>query len=68
VPAPLDWERDHPPAANELAAGVLAVAADLPARAAVARERALQFDARRWVQRHLELFEELAGEEAILDR
>jgi glycosyltransferase involved in cell wall biosynthesis len=61
VPAPLDWERDHPPAADELAGAVLALAADLPARSAAAREQALRFDARAWAERHRALFEELVS-------
>jgi glycosyltransferase involved in cell wall biosynthesis len=68
VESPLDWDRDHPPSPEALARGVVAVAADLPARAAAARERALRFDARRWVERHRALFEELTGGEAILGR
>jgi glycosyltransferase involved in cell wall biosynthesis len=61
IPAPLDWERDHPPAPEALAAAVRTVAERLPERAAAARERALEFDARRWIARHVELFEELRG-------
>ena len=68
VLGPLDWEFDHPPEPDKLAAGVLAVAGDLPARALAARERALRFDARRWVARHRELFEELTDARAILGR
>jgi glycosyltransferase involved in cell wall biosynthesis len=68
IVAPLDWERDHPPSAEELAEAVLAVAADLPARSVAARERALRFDARRWAVRHRELFEELTEAAAILGR
>lgn len=61
VPAPLDWERDHPPAPDELAAAVLRLAERLPDRAGAARERALRFDARGWVARHRALFQELVG-------
>ena len=60
IPAPLDWERDHPPAADALASGVLEVAERLEERAAAARRRAVErFDSRRWIARHRELFEEL---------
>jgi glycosyltransferase involved in cell wall biosynthesis len=60
VPAPLDWERDHPPAADELAAAVLEVADRLDERAEAARRRAVtRFDARAWVGRHRAVFEEL---------
>jgi glycosyltransferase involved in cell wall biosynthesis len=60
IPAPLDWERDHPPAAEALAAAVLEVAERLEERAEAARRRAVEdFDSRRWIARHWELFEEL---------
>ncbi|HUH14401.1 MAG TPA: glycosyltransferase, partial [Gaiellaceae bacterium] len=60
IPAPLDWERDHPPAPDGLASAVLEVAERLDERAEAARRRAVErFDARRWIARHRELFEEL---------
>jgi glycosyltransferase involved in cell wall biosynthesis len=59
IEAPLDWERDHPPGASQLAEAVLTLAADLEARRAAARERALRFDVRPWVGRHRAIFEEL---------
>lgn len=59
IPAPLDWEHDHPPGAAELAAAVLRVARELPDRSAAARERALLFDARPWIERHNTVFTEL---------
>jgi glycosyltransferase involved in cell wall biosynthesis len=59
VPAPLDWEQDHPPAPEELADAVRRVAERLEERGAAARERALRFDLRPWVERHREVFEEL---------
>jgi glycosyltransferase involved in cell wall biosynthesis len=61
VPTTLDWERDHPPAPEPLAAAVLAVLERLPERSAAARERALAFDARRWIARHRAVFAELTG-------
>jgi len=61
VPAPLDWERDQPPAPAALAEGVLALAERLPERAEAARARALRFDSRRWVARHQELFASLVA-------
>jgi glycosyltransferase involved in cell wall biosynthesis len=61
VEAPLDWERDHPPDPEALAAAVLAVSARQGAFAAAARARALRFDMRPWVARHRVLFTELAG-------
>ena len=61
VPAPLDWERDHPPAPAALAEAVCALAERLDERSSAARARAVErFDARRWIARHRELFEELA--------
>ena len=61
VPAPLDWERDHPPDPEELAQGVTRVAAGLADYSHAARERALRFDVRPWVDRHREVFERLVG-------
>jgi glycosyltransferase involved in cell wall biosynthesis len=60
VPAPLDWERDHPPDPQELATAVRDVTSRLDELRLAARARAEQFDARRWIARHRELFEELA--------
>jgi glycosyltransferase involved in cell wall biosynthesis len=57
VPAPLDWERDHPPAAVELADAVRTVAARLEDYAAAARDRSLHFDLAPWVERHRAVFE-----------
>ena len=59
IPAPLDWEMDHPPPATDLANGVRALLEELGDRAASARERALRFDSRLWADRHRELFAEL---------
>jgi glycosyltransferase involved in cell wall biosynthesis len=61
VPTPLDWEHDHPPQASELAAAVRAIAARLDDYAAAARERAHEFDVKRWIGRHREVFEELVA-------
>jgi glycosyltransferase involved in cell wall biosynthesis len=59
IPAPLDWELDHPPAPAALAAAVLTVAERLGEYAVAARERSLRFDARAWVERHYTVFTEL---------
>ena len=59
VAAPLDWERDHPPDPDELAAAVEAVAARLEEVSAAARRCSLRFDLQPWVARHRELFAEL---------
>jgi glycosyltransferase involved in cell wall biosynthesis len=61
VEAPLDWEHDHPPAAEELAAAVRECAGRLDELGAAARARALRFDVRPWLERHRAVFEELAG-------
>jgi glycosyltransferase involved in cell wall biosynthesis len=61
IEAPLDWERDHPPSPAELAQAVLTLASDLEARRVAARERALRFDVRPWVERHREIFQELVA-------
>jgi glycosyltransferase involved in cell wall biosynthesis len=60
VPAPLDWDQDHPPAPGSLAEAVRAVAGRRTELGAVARARAVdQFDLRPWVERHRSLFMEL---------
>ena len=57
VPAPLDWDRDHPPAPEDLVDAVLTAAAKREQLGAAARRRAEQFDLRPWLARHRELFE-----------
>jgi len=59
VSAPLDWEHDHPPEPERLAAAVIAVSERLPEYSAAARERSLRFDLRPWVERHHAVFTEL---------
>jgi glycosyltransferase involved in cell wall biosynthesis len=56
VAAPLDWDRDHPPAAEELAVAVLDLVNRLSEYSAAARERSLRFDVRRWIDRHHTVF------------
>jgi glycosyltransferase involved in cell wall biosynthesis len=57
VPAPLDWEREHPPDPAALAEAVLAVAERRADFAEAARRRAVErFDVRPWVARHREVF------------
>lgn len=63
VPGLLDWERDIPPAPEQLAAAVFEVADRLPELRVSARARAVdRFDARRWIARHQTLFEQLLAE------
>jgi glycosyltransferase involved in cell wall biosynthesis len=64
VDAPLDWERDHPPAPEALAEAVLVVAERLADRAEAARERSLRFGSERWVERHHSVFTKLVRREA----
>jgi glycosyltransferase involved in cell wall biosynthesis len=60
VPAPRDFDRDHPPAAEDIAAAVRKVVARLDELAVAARERAVaRFDLGPWVERHREVFAEL---------
>ena len=59
VPAPLDWDRDHPPAPADLAEAVGCVRERLSEYAAAARERSLRFDVKPWIERHREVFERL---------
>jgi len=59
IETPLDWEHDHPPSAVGLASAVERIAEDLSGRSEAARARALRFDARRWIERHREIFERL---------
>ena len=61
IPAPLDWEQDHPPDPAVLAAAVLEAAWRREELGAAARARAVErFDVRPWIERHRVLFEELA--------
>lgn len=60
VPAPLDYEQDHPPGGVELAGALERVVQNRRACATAARERAVRlFDVRPWLDRHARLFEEL---------
>jgi glycosyltransferase involved in cell wall biosynthesis len=60
IPAPLDWDRDHPPDPRQLAEASLTALDRLEERAAAARDRAVsRFDSRAWVERHRVVFTEL---------
>jgi glycosyltransferase involved in cell wall biosynthesis len=62
VPHPHGFERDEPPAPEELAAAVEVVLGSRAVYAAAARRRAVQrFELSHWLDRHAELFAELAG-------
>ncbi|MBA3734327.1 MAG: glycosyltransferase family 4 protein [Actinobacteria bacterium] len=57
---PTGWERDKPPAPEELAAAVLRVLDDRPRYSEAARSRAVDnFDLGPWLERHGELFNDL---------
>ena len=61
VPHPESWERDEPPSPAALAAAATRVLADLPAYRAAARNRAVErFSLEPWLDRHAQLFAELA--------
>jgi glycosyltransferase involved in cell wall biosynthesis len=63
VPAPLDWECDHPPAPEELRDAVLEAMSRRADLAAAARRRAVErFDLHPWLARHRELFETLVAQ------
>jgi len=60
IPAPLDWEEEHPPEASDLAEAVLKVWGKYSDYAKKARMRAVEkFDVGFWVQRHREVFADL---------
>jgi glycosyltransferase involved in cell wall biosynthesis len=60
VPGPLDYDRDHPPSAELLAAAVVTVAGRLADFSRAARERAVtRFDVKPWLHRHADVFQEL---------
>jgi glycosyltransferase involved in cell wall biosynthesis len=57
---PTGWERDEPPAPEELAAAVLRVLDDRPGYSAAARSRVVDnFALAPWLERHGELFNDL---------
>jgi glycosyltransferase involved in cell wall biosynthesis len=61
VPHPESWDRDEPPSPDALADAAKRVLADLPAYSAAARNRAVErFSLQPWLERHAQLFAELA--------
>ena len=61
VPHPDTWDRDEPPAPEALAAAVEQVLSGLPSYSAAARTRVVErFSLEPWLERHREIFEELA--------
>ena len=61
IAAPLDWERDHRPDPDELAAAVEGLADRLEEASAAAHRCSRRFDLQAWVARHSELFAELTS-------
>lgn len=60
VEAPLDWEKDHPPAPSDLAAAVERIVSQHRAFSREARRRAVeQFDRNPWIDRHEQVFRKL---------
>jgi glycosyltransferase involved in cell wall biosynthesis len=60
VPAPLDWDNEHPPDPAVLAESVVQVVARLNDYQEAARDRAVtHFDVRPWIERHRTLFREV---------
>ena len=60
IPAPADWERIHPPSAEELADAVVALGKEYGKFSHAARVRAeTRFDVRPWLDRHAEWFDRL---------
>ena len=69
VPHPESWERDEPPDPAALADAVHRVLGDRARYAAAARERAVaRFALEPWLERHAELFSELASLRARTSR
>jgi glycosyltransferase involved in cell wall biosynthesis len=62
IPAPSDWNFEHPPTAHDLAEAVRIIIPDYLSFSKKARERAVDmFDLKPWIQRHKEIFTVLAG-------
>lgn len=62
IPAPLDWEKDHPPAGPELANAIIHIIDNYEKYALAARRRAVaRFDLQPWLARHREVFEGLCS-------
>jgi glycosyltransferase involved in cell wall biosynthesis len=60
IPGPLDFDRDHPPPPEALAAALLQVAKNHSAFSHEARHRAVRlFDVQPWLRRHEEIFNQV---------
>jgi glycosyltransferase involved in cell wall biosynthesis len=57
VPAPRDWDQDHPPKPDDLANALETVLSNQPAMSAAARQRAVSLlDVKTWQARHVDIF------------
>lgn len=66
IPGPLDYERDHPPAPEHLAAALEQVAARHSVFTQAARLRAVRhFDVQFWIERHRIIFDSMAGQAGV---
>jgi glycosyltransferase involved in cell wall biosynthesis len=64
VPAPTDWDRDHPPDPASLAEAMLKVIQSRDSYSMAARSRAVEMlDVRLWIRRHVEVFRMLLHEQ-----
>ncbi|MFT5726954.1 MAG: glycosyltransferase involved in cell wall biosynthesis [Desulforhopalus sp.] len=60
IPAPVDLERDHPPAPDQLAEGVKLILRSYEHYSRAARNRAVDnFDSQPWLSRHGQIFSQL---------
>jgi glycosyltransferase involved in cell wall biosynthesis len=67
VAGPLDWEMDHPPAPEDLAEAVLAIAGRRDTFSGEARRRAvMNFDVHAWLDRHRQIFQKLLAEKPAM--
>ena len=63
IPAPLDWERPHPPDPESLADAIRQILGEYAERSAAARRRAVEhFDVHPWLDRHRLVFERILEE------
>ncbi len=62
IPAPQDWDNDHPPQSGELAAALFHICRNHATLAAAARQRAVTvLDVKTWQHAHSTLFQSLAS-------
>ena len=60
VPGTIDWEKDHPPSPEKLAAGALKIIDSLDSFSSEARNRAVdRFDVQPWLKKHHQIFSKL---------